>query len=268
MNAPSKSRRVVIGQIPIDSLSLREALDAIEQLVSAGRGGAVFTPNVDHVVLAERDARFRLAYSGADLCLADGMPLVWASRLLGERLPERVSGADLVVPLMQRARTHAWRVYLLGAGPGIAQRASAALCRAITGLQVVGAAAPQIDMDAPRVHRVAVLDDIRRSRADLVLVALGAPKQELFVSEALPYLRPSVLLGIGASLDFIAGSVRRCPQWVSTAGLEWLYRLSREPRRLWRRYLLRDPQILALVGRQRLHTMIASLDSSRGEAKP
>src|SRR5207302_3276823 len=114
--------RVRIGELAVDALNFAQALDAIEALI--GRGGAVFTPNVDHVVLAETDAEFRAAYSAAELCLADGMPLVWASRLLGRTLPEKVSGSDLVMPLMQLAARRRWRVYLLGGAPGSAEKAA------------------------------------------------------------------------------------------------------------------------------------------------
>src|SRR5205807_3537335 len=114
--------RVQIGDLAVDALTFAQALDAIEALI--GRGGAVFTPNVDHVVMAETNAEFRAAYSAAGLCLADGMPLVWASRLLGRPLPEKVSGSDLLMPLMELAAVRGWRVYLLGGAPGAAEKAA------------------------------------------------------------------------------------------------------------------------------------------------
>lgn len=235
--------RLRVGEAWIDSVTLAEAVDAIERLVDGGRGGAVFTPNVDHVVNLERNARFRDAYQRADLSLADGTPIVWASRLLGSPLPERVSGADLVLPLMQRAAERRYRVYLLGAGPGVAEKAGQVL-RQRHGVDVVGIDAPFIELGAVDE---AVVSRIVAARPHLLLVALGAPKQELLIDHIRTRIAPTVALGIGASLDFIAGTVRRAPRWVSKAGLEWLFRLSQEPRRLWRRYLVDDPYFALIL---------------------
>ena len=247
MNAAPRLR---IGQIFIDRMGFDEALAAVTDLVNRRRGGCVFTPNVDHIVMAEDSDDFRRAYAGADLSLADGMPVVWASRLLGAPLPAKISGSDLVVPLMSLADSLRWRVYLLGGAEGVAKRASDALGRTHPGLAVVGAASPVVDLSRPRAERERIVDEVRQAKPDLVLVCLGAPKQELWIAENLDALRPAVLLGVGASIDFLAGTARRAPSWVSEHGLEWLYRLVREPRRLWRRYLVRDPRFAGIVLRE------------------
>jgi N-acetylglucosaminyldiphosphoundecaprenol N-acetyl-beta-D-mannosaminyltransferase len=240
--------RVRFGELEVDSLSFAEALDAIEQLVRAGRGGTVFTPNVDHVVLAEEDLEFRRAYASASLSLADGMPLVWGSRLLGRPVPEKVSGSDLVGPLMERAAARRWRVYLLGAGPSVADKA-AEILRARPGVDIAGVDAPVLTDPHSARERAPIMEKIRRADPQLVLVAFGAPKQELFIHAAREELRTAVALGIGASLDFIAGTMRRAPRWMSEHGLEWFYRLCREPGRLWRRYLVRDPKFALILFR-------------------
>lgn len=116
--------RLRIGQVPVDVVSFAQALDAVEALVAAKQGGFVFTPNIDHVVVADAQPAFAQAYQRAALCLADGMPLVWASRLLGRPLPGRVAGSDLIVPLLERAGQRGWRVFFFGAGPGVAQKAA------------------------------------------------------------------------------------------------------------------------------------------------
>jgi N-acetylglucosaminyldiphosphoundecaprenol N-acetyl-beta-D-mannosaminyltransferase len=183
------------------------------------------------------------------LSLADGMPVVWASRLLGARVPEKVSGSDLVLPLMKLAAARAWRVYFVGGAEGVAATAAQALRRQIPDLEVVGAEGPRIDPAEPASSREELLARVQRARPDLVLVALGNPKQELWIDEVRDALRPSVLVAVGAGLDFVAGVVRRAPRWISAVGLEWLYRLTREPRRLWRRYLLRDPRFILIVWR-------------------
>lgn len=257
--------RLGIGALHVDVLRTEEALDAIEALVRRGRGGAVFTPNVDHVVKAERDLAFREAYAAADLSLADGMPLVWLSRLLPAPLPERVAGSDLVLPLARRAAARGWRVYLLGGAPGDAVRAAKVL--AGMGVSVVGVDAPRIVLGPEgRGEAQAAAERVRSAHPDLLFVALGAPKQELWIHRHLETLRPAVALGIGASLAFIAGTVPRAPRWIARVGLEWAYRLVREPRRLWRRYLVEDPAFAVIAARTwwRSRGTRARLDAGEG----
>jgi N-acetylglucosaminyldiphosphoundecaprenol N-acetyl-beta-D-mannosaminyltransferase len=245
----TRERALAIGALGVDSVTREQALDAIESLVVGGRGGAIFTPNVDHVVLADEDVQMRDAYARASLSLADGMPLVWALRLLGHSIPEKVSGSDLVPLLLVRAAERGWRVYFLGGAPGVAALARDKLRDALPRLQIVGVDAPRIDVGDPPEVRDALLAGIRAVNPHLVLVALGAPKQEIWIDLVRDQLRPAVLFGVGASLDFVAGTLPRAPRWMSHLGLEWFFRLAREPRRLWRRYLLRDPRFLLIVGR-------------------
>jgi N-acetylglucosaminyldiphosphoundecaprenol N-acetyl-beta-D-mannosaminyltransferase len=252
------SPRLRIGKLPVDVVSFPEALDAVEALVERRQGGAVFTPNVDHVVVADAHAAFAAAYERASLSLADGMPLVWGSRLLGTPLPERVAGSDLITPLLARAGQRGWRVYFLGAGPGVAERA-AEVVAARYGTQVVGVDAPVVRLD-DAAQLDAIATNIRAAQADLVLMALGAPRQELLIDALRDRIRPAVSLGIGAGLDFIAGTVQRAPRVLQRLGLEWLYRLAREPRRLWRRYLVNDPKFAVILWR----TLRARWSAERG----
>ena len=240
--------RVWLGPVPADAVDLPGALERIAQLVEARAGGSVYTPNVDHLVNAQDDPAFRAAYAAADLALVDGTPVLWLCRLLGMRLRERVSGADLVRPLMHLAASLGYRVYLLGSAPGVAQRAAAILADEAPGLQVVATSSPHIDMSRPPEEREALRRELCRAQPDLVLVALGAPKAEKFSHECRQHMQPPapVFVCVGAGLDFVAGVVRRSPVWMSRAGLEWLYRLLQEPRRLWRRYLVRGPRVLPL----------------------
>jgi len=242
---PSRTR-IRIGQLWIDAVTFDEALDEIAILVRSRCGGMVFTPNVDHVMIAETRADFRDAYERASLSLADGMPLLWASRLLGTPLPEKVSGSDLVTPLAALAAKHDWAVYLLGGAPGVADTAAARLHERY-GVRIVGCDAPTITLEGGEAEDRPIVERIRNARPDLVLVAFGAPKQELWMRRVLPDIQPAVAVGVGASLDFVAGTMRRAPRWVSSLGFEWLYRLGQEPRRLWRRYLVRDPVFLRIV---------------------
>jgi N-acetylglucosaminyldiphosphoundecaprenol N-acetyl-beta-D-mannosaminyltransferase len=243
----ARAPRLVIGHVPVDALTLDGAVEAVAHLVEARRGGAVFTPNVDHVVKAERDPELRAAYAAADLSLADGMPLVWASRLLGRPLPERVAGADLVLPLAARAAERGWSLYLLGGAPGDAERAAAELVRRC-GVRVAGVDAGRVELgEDGAAERRALVERIRAASPDLVYVALGAPKQEVWIHRHRGELGPAVLLGVGGSLAFVAGTVPRAPRWMARAGLEWLHRLGQEPRRLWRRYLVEDVAFVPIL---------------------
>src|SRR5439155_17061802 len=173
--AARRCERIRMGNVWFDRLTFAEALDAIERLVEAAAGGAVFTPNVDHVVQAETDPAFRGAYARASLNLVDGQPPVWASRIIGPALPEKISGSDLVEPLMKRASERGWRVFLLGGLPGTAVKAAARF--AAQGVTIAGIEDGQVGLfDGPSLVR-----RIATARPDLVLVALGAPKQELWI---------------------------------------------------------------------------------------
>jgi N-acetylglucosaminyldiphosphoundecaprenol N-acetyl-beta-D-mannosaminyltransferase len=238
--------RVAIGSIEVDRVTFAEAVGAIEELIAAGRGGVVFTPNVDHVVLAGEHEEFRDSYRRASLSVADGMPLVWTARLLGSPVPEKISGSDLVPRLMERAALRGYRVYLLGGAPGTAAEAARVLRQA--GVEIAGIDAPFLRDPLDAMERNPIVDRIRNAAPDLVLVAFGAPKQELFIDAVRSEL-DAVLIGVGGTLDFIAGKIPRAPRWMSRNGLEWLYRLLREPRRLWRRYLVRDPKFALIVAR-------------------
>ncbi len=240
-----------LGHLWIDALTFEDALGEIEALVRSGAGGCVFTPNVDHVVTAEDDEAFRAAYGQASLSLADGQPLIWCSRLLGTPLPARVAGSDLLWPLMELAARRSWRVYLLGGAPGVAEEAAARLEREL-GVHVAGVDAPAVELDASSGGADAAIERVRAARPDLALVALGVPKQERWIQRALPRIRPAVAMAVGASLDFLAGRVRRAPPWMARAGLEWAFRLAQEPRRLGRRYLLKDPRFLLILARTAL----------------
>ena len=238
--------RLRIGRVWVDSLTHDEALAEIDALVRRGRGGAVYTPNVDHIVLSERNTAFRRAYRQASLSLADGVPVVWASWLLRPPLPAKLSGSDMVWPVARIAAARGWRVYLLGGGPNAAA-AAAERFRADCNLTIVGVDDARVSAQPDPEGDAQVLARIRAARPDLILVALGSPKGELWIHRLREQFAPAVAIGVGASLDFVAGHQRRAPRVLSTVGLEWLYRLVREPRRLWRRYLVQDPVFLLIV---------------------
>jgi len=243
---PLSSVRLRIGHIPMDVLTMQEALQRIAGLVERGQGGFVVTPNVEHVVLADSQLAFREAYAHADLSVVDGQPLVWLSPWVGKKLPEKISGADLVWPLLEMAAHKAWRVYFLGASPEVTAKAQQVV-RERYGTQVAGCDSPLIGMDSTLEENQETLDKIKAARPHLLLLALGTPKQEMWMWRFCKHYAPAVALGLGASLDFISGKVRRAPPWLSRCGMEWAFRLAKEPRRLWRRYLLGGPKMLGIL---------------------
>jgi N-acetylglucosaminyldiphosphoundecaprenol N-acetyl-beta-D-mannosaminyltransferase len=239
-------KRVRLGQIYAHSLTFPEALDAVVELVEAGEGGYIVTPNVDHVVQAEHSEAMRAAYHGASLSLVDGQPLIWLSKMMGEPFPEKISGSDLVPRLLRIAAREGWHVFFLGAAEGVGAKAAEILKSDAPSLQIT-VHSPRFGFDTDPVESAAVLERVREAKPNLVVMALGCPKQELLMHRWKEELAPAVAIGAGATLDFIAGNVPRSPAWMSSAGLEWLYRLAREPRRLAHRYLVRDPEIIKVA---------------------
>ena len=197
----------------------------------------VVTPNIDHVVTLMERADLRRAYADASLVVTDGMPVVLASRLLGRPVPERISGTDLLIGILAAAESHGGlRVYLLGAMPGVADQAAVNIERSWPEIEVVGTNSPPFGFEKDPEYQANLLEEIRNARPDLLVVGLGAPKQELWVHAHREEIDAAAVC-IGASIDFIAGNKKRAPLWMQVWGLEWLHRMLTEPRRLFRRYL-------------------------------
>jgi len=235
--AGTSGATLVLG-VPVDDVTMGEAVDIVFQLARDGqrrsRTHQVATVNVDFVVNAHDDDVLMDILAATSLSIPDGMPVVWASRLMGTPLRARVSGADLVPAIVQRAAPEGATIVLYGAGPGIARRAAEVLRERTPRATVVG-------LDAPAFSDPAELDErdlapLREARATVCCVAFGNPKQERFIAHWAPHLGIPVMIGVGGSLDFIAGAKRRAPQWMQRSGLEWLHRAITEPRRLARRY--------------------------------
>ncbi len=231
---------IVILGIPIDNLSMDETLDRLEEFVQTGRkyGNThqIVTVNTDFLVKSTRDSNLRALLQEADLATADGMPLVWGARMLGMHLKERVTGADLVPALAERAAQKGLTLYLLGAAPGVAASAARILQQYAPGLKIVGIQSPPfrpIEETDP-----ALLEDIRLKKPDILLVAFGNPKQEKWIQRYGPELNVPVMIGVGGSLDFLAGKTRRAPRWMQRMGMEWFHRMMSEPGRLWKRYVV------------------------------
>lgn len=222
--------------VPFDKVTTSESLDLIGQMIASGRPHYAATANVDFVVQALGDVELRRILADADLVLCDGMPLVWASRFLGNALPERVAGSDLVPLLLAEAERRGWRVFFLGGTNESMARAAGNVQARHPKLELVGAYSPPfqalMEMDPDEI-----VQRVRAARPDILLVAFGCPKQEKWISMQFRRAGVPVSIGVGATIDFLAGSVRRAPLWMQRTGLEWIFRLLQEPRRLFRRYV-------------------------------
>ncbi len=244
-DAPHPSR-VSVGDLLFDNLDLPQAVATVERALARGLRGYVVTPNVDHLVLYRESEPFRTACDGAALRLADGMPIVWASRLLGRPLRARTAGSDLFPELCKMAAAHAYRVFLLGGAAGVAERAAIRLTARFPGLRVAGVYAPPDGFEHESEAAEAAVSAVNSARPSVLFVALGTPKQEVWVHRHWEALDATVAVCCGAAIDFAAGVQIRAPAWMQQAGLEWLWRLARDPRRLWRRYLVRDAAFLGI----------------------
>ncbi|MEJ2749347.1 MAG: WecB/TagA/CpsF family glycosyltransferase [Anaerolineae bacterium] len=231
---------LIILNVPIDDLNMAEALARLESFVEVGRATGkthqIATVNADFAVKALRDPELRYLLQEVDMATADGMPLVWGARLLGVPLEDRVTGADMVPALAERAAQKGYSIYFLGAAPGVAARAAEILQERFPGLKVAGVCSPPYSsiLETDR----SILDDIKSARPEILLVAFGNPKQEKWIGMYGRDLGVPVMIGVGGTLDFIAGQTKRAPEWMQRTGLEWVYRLFQEPRRLWRRYVV------------------------------
>ncbi len=246
MSAGSSAEKITLFGVAVDNLTLPETLDRIEQLIRSGGVHQHVVLNVDKIVRMERDAALRAAVLECDLINADGQPVVWVSRLFGQPLKERVTGIDLFEQLMERCAARGLRPYLLGAREAVVARAVAVLQARYPRLRLAGWRSGYW----AEGEEVAVVEHIRQARPDLLCVAMGSPRQELFLHRWKQQLELPFLMGVGGSFDVVAGVVRRAPLWMQRAGLEWLFRLAQEPRRLWRRYLVDDMAFFRLVWRE------------------
>lgn len=243
--------RIKFMNTEIDSLSMEEALTEIDVLVQKRGNAYVVTPNADHIVRLEKDEEFRKVYRCADLILPDGKPIIWISKLYGRPVKEKVSGSDLFPRLCEMAARKGYSMYFLGAAEGVAKKAADNLMARYSGLNVKGSYSPPFGFEKDTEETNRIIRLVRAAEPDILVVGLGSPKQEKFIYSNLEKLNVPVSLGLGASLDFEAGNIRRAPKWMSNHGLEWLYRFSREPGRLFRRYFIDDMKIFRLAWKYR-----------------
>ncbi len=241
--------KVVIDGVPFDRLTERAVHHHVLSALAHGEGGLVMTPNVDILRQLQRDANTALARA-ADLIVADGRPILWASALRGDPLPERVTGSSLIWTLSEAAAAAGRRVMLIGGHQGVAQRAARCLDEHVTGLDGVAWFYPPFGFDRDPDELQRLIDAVRAAGPDIVFVGLGFPRQERLALLLLETFPDVWFVGCGGSIAMLAGDLSRAPAWMQQSGLEWVYRLALEPRRLARRYLLDGiPYALGMLGR-------------------
>jgi N-acetylglucosaminyldiphosphoundecaprenol N-acetyl-beta-D-mannosaminyltransferase len=241
--APQHPDAVYILGVRADRVTRQQALDGMEEIIARRCASKdelpcqqIVTVNPEFVMAAQRNRLFREAINAAALVLPDGTGVVWAARYLGRPTPERVTGTDTLTALAHRCASAGYRVYLLGAAPGVAEEAADRLRQMAPGLQIAGtyAGSPAPDEED------AIIERIRAAQADVLCVAYGAPAQELWIYRNLARLPAAVAIGVGGAFDFLSGRQKRAPRLMQRMGLEWLFRLYREPKR-WRRILVAVP---------------------------
>ena len=242
---------VVVWDLPLTPFTFAETLDAVDRLIASGRPHYFITANLHYAMLTASDPRLRTVNQEAAFLVADGKPLILASRRTCRPLPERVTGADLVPALCERAAIKGYGVFLLGGSPGVAEDASRALTVRFPGLRIVGTESPPFRPATAEEH-AALVARIRQARPDILFVAFGQPKGEVWLAEHVRELGVPACVQVGASLDFVAGRVKRAPRLVQAAGMEWAWRIGTDPRRLGPRYAADAAfAIKALLGRGR-----------------
>ena len=235
----------------IDNLTMQEALETIDALIQENKNAYVVTPNVDHIVQLETNKELQDVYANASLILTDGKPLLWIAKWYGTPIKEKISGSDLFPLLCDMAAKKGYSMFFLGAAEGVAAKAADNLMNKYKGLQVIGTYSPPygFENDSSEMNKIDAM--IKKARPDILIVGLGCPKQEKFIYNNYKKLGVPISLGLGASFDFEAGNIKRAPKWMANHVIEWLFRITQDPKRLMKRYLINDMKIFKLAVKYR-----------------
>ncbi|UVW29938.1 WecB/TagA/CpsF family glycosyltransferase [Massilia sp. H6] len=236
--------RITLMGCQVDNLTMQETLGRVERFIASGLPHQHVVVNVDKLVKASRDPGLQQIINDCALVNADGMPVVWASRLLGKPLKERVAGVDLFEALMARAGDKGWRVFLLGAREEVVGKVAELYTRRYPRLVLAGY---RNGYWQGAQEAAAVAEQVRASRADLLFVAISSPQKEQFLGQYQAHMQVPFAMGVGGSFDVAIGKVKRAPRWMQRAGLEWFYRFLQEPRRMFRRYFIEDMAFFKLL---------------------
>ena len=243
--------RIKFMNTDIDNLTMAETLNEIDKLIQKKNCSYVVPPNVDHIVRLEKDEELQKVYKNASLILTDGKPLIWISKWYKTPIKEKISGSDLFPRVCQLAANKNYTMYLLGAAEGVADTAARNLMKKYPGLNIVGTYSPPFGFEKNEQEMNKIKTQIQDVHPDILIVGLGCPKQEKFMYYNCKELGVPISFGLGASIDFEAGNIKRAPKWMSNHGLEWLYRFLKEPKRLFKRYFVDDLKIIQVARKYR-----------------
>ena len=235
----------------VDNVTEEEAIRHIEECVKNRAIGFVVTPNVDQIVMMEKNLYFREICDNAELSVVDGHPLLWIAKWYKKPIKEKICGSDLMPHLCKIAAEKGYKVFLLGAAEGIAAKAADILREQNPGLNIVGTYSPPFGFEKDQAELDKINRILKESNADLLFVGMGAPKQSVFIYENMHKYQIPMSFCVGATIDFIAGEQKRAPRWMTDHGLEWLYRLFKEPKRMFKRYIVNDTKIIRLAWKYR-----------------
>jgi N-acetylglucosaminyldiphosphoundecaprenol N-acetyl-beta-D-mannosaminyltransferase len=247
--------------VGVSAINMQMALDTIDRWIQRRERHYICLTGVHGIIESYRLEAVRAIHNSAGLVAPDGMPLVWLSRLMGFRHVERVYGPDLFLKVCEQSLTHSYRHYFYGGAAGIGERLASRLASRFPGLVIVGVHSPPFRVVSIEEDQ-AVIKQINEARPDIVWVGISTPKQEQWMAQHVNQLCASVLLGVGAAFDFHAGVKKQAPRWMMRAGLEWLFRLMLEPRRLGKRYLINNPLFVVLMTLQMLGRRPPAIRSS------
>ncbi len=237
-----------IFKVRVDKISLEDTLDHCEEIIRTRVPHQIVVVNVAKLVKAKNDGDLRRIINNADLVGADGVPLVWISKLLGDPIPGRVNGTDLMEQLVKRAVEKGHSIYFLGAKPEVVRKVVQIYTEKYPNLKVAG----YRDGYFRPEEEEHVAEEIRDSKADIIFLAFGSPKKEIFVGKHLYSMNVPVVHGVGGSFDVVAGVMKRAPVWMQDWGMEWFYRFLQEPTRMWRRYLVTNAVFSVIVSAELL----------------
>ena len=231
----------------VNNLTMSETIDAVEELIKSEKKSYVVAINVDVVIKIENDPYLKKIVDNADMVLVDGKPLVWISNFYGKPRKAKVSGAELVPLLCEEASKKQYTIFIIGGKEGVAEQAKQNLEKRLPGIRIVGTYAPTYGFEKNDAELKKINTLLSEAKPDLLIACFGCPKQEKWIFENISKYDAKVSICAGATVDFLAGTIKRAPRWMSEHGLEWLYRFLQEPKRMFRRYFIDDMKIFRLI---------------------
>lgn len=231
----------------VNNVTMDETIKEIEKMIKDNKKSYIVAVNVDVIIKIEEDDELKKATDNADMVLIDGKPLIWISKIKKKPIKEKISGSDLVPKLCEVANEKGYTIFILGGKDGIADQAKEKLENQYKNIKIVGTYAPPIGFESDKKELNKINEMINKAKPDLLFACLGCPKQEKWIAKNIDKYNAKVSICAGATVDFLAGNVKRAPKWISNIGLEWFYRFLQEPKRLFKRYFIDDIKIIKLI---------------------